>query len=214
MSDTFVLNAKRRQDVGKGASRRLRRLSDELPGIVYGGNKAPENITLSLRQVTKALEDERYYSHLITLDIDGAVEEVILKALQRHPAKEAVMHMDFQRIVTGQKITVHVPLHFTNAATSPGVKLNGGIESHQATEIEIRCLPKDIPEFIEVDMGQMNVGDILHISDLKLANGLESVALNHDHDLALASIIAPRIEKEEAPAAAPATPAAGEAKKE
>ncbi|TNF35832.1 MAG: 50S ribosomal protein L25/general stress protein Ctc [Gammaproteobacteria bacterium] len=214
MSDTFVLNAKRRQDVGKGASRRLRREANELPSIIYGGGKAPENVTLTLRQITKALEDERFYSHVITLDVDGTTEEVILKDLQRHPAKSTIMHVDFQRVVKGQKMTVHVPLHFTNAAKSPGVKLQGGIESHQATELEIRCLPKDIPEFIEVDMGNMNVGDILHISDLKLAAGLESVALAHHHDLALASIIAPRVDKEPAAGEAPKAEGAGEEKKD
>ena len=204
MSDAFVLNAKRRQDVGKGASRRLRREAQELPSIVYGGGKAPENVTLTLRQVTKALEDERFFSHLITLDIEGDTEEVILKDLQRHPAKSSVMHIDFLRVVKGQKMTVNVPLHFINGAKSPGVKLQGGIESHQATDLEIRCLPKDIPEFIAVDMGALNVGDIIHLSDLTLAEGLESVALAHNHDLALGSIIAPRVEKE--PAAEEAAP--------
>ncbi|HEY9036930.1 MAG TPA: 50S ribosomal protein L25/general stress protein Ctc [Pseudomonadales bacterium] len=203
MSDAFVLNAKRRQDIGKGASRRLRREAQELPSIIYGGGKAPENITLTLRQITKALEDERFFSHVITLDIEGSTEEVILKDLQRHPAKSSVMHVDFQRVVKGQKMTVHVPLHFINGAKSPGVKLKGGIESHQASELEIRCLPKDIPEFIAVDMGAMDVGDIIHLSDLTLPEGLESVALAHDHDLALASIIAPRVDKEPAAEEAP-----------
>lgn len=212
MSDAFVLNAKRRQDIGKGASRRLRREAQELPSIIYGGGKAPESITLTLRQITKALEDERFFSHVITLDVEGTTEEVILKDLQRHPAKSSVMHVDFQRVVKGQKMTVHVPLHFTNGAKSPGVKLQGGIESHQASELEIRCLPKDIPEFIEVDMGNMNVGDIIHVSDLKLAAGLESLALSHNSDLALCSIIAPRVEKE--PAAEAAPKAEGEEKKD
>lgn len=212
MSGEFVLNAELRQDTGKGSSRRLRRLANQLPAIVYGGGQEPQGITLTLREITKALENERFYSHVITLNIAGKEQDVILKDLQRHPARETVMHADFLRVVKGQKVTVHVQLHFINEDKSPAVKLQGGLITHQATEIEVRCLPTSIPDFIEVDMSGVNIGDSLHISDLKLPEGVESVALAHDHDLSLAVIVAPRADKEEAPAAAPAAAAKPEEK--
>lgn len=194
MTSTFTLAAKARTDAGKGASRRLRRLAGELPGIVYGGTKAPQNISLIQKDLAKALEDEAFYSHVITLTVDGASEQVILRDLQRHPSKPVILHADFQRVDATHTIHVRVPLHFINQEKCVGVRLGGGVISHSQSEIEVRCLPQNLPEFIEVDMAEVAVGTILHISDLKLPKGVESVELAHgaEHDQAVVSVTLPR----------------------
>ena len=195
MATDFQLNAKARTDVGKGASRRLRRLAGQLPAIVYGGDKAPLMINVPHKDLTKALEDERFYSHIISLVVEGSgTESVVLKALQRHPAKPQLLHADFLRVDATHSITMRVPLHFTNAEKSVGVRLGGGSISHAISELEIRCLPKDLPEFIEVDLTDLNLGEIIHISELTLPAGVESVQLSHgaDHDLPVVSVLAPR----------------------
>ncbi|HDZ55913.1 MAG TPA: 50S ribosomal protein L25/general stress protein Ctc [Pseudomonas xinjiangensis] len=196
----FTLNAKERNDLGKGASRRLRRIADLVPAIVYGGDKAPKSVSLETRELNKALENEAFYSHIIKLSIDGKKEDVLLKALQRHPSKPRVMHADFLRVVAGHEVTVLVPLHFLNQETCVGVKQGGGIISHTMTEVEVTCLPKDLPEFIEVDMAKVNVGDIIHLSDLKLPKGIKLVALAQgaDHDLPVANVHAPRVVADDA----------------
>lgn len=193
-AEDFTLVAAKREDAGKGASRRLRREEGLLPAIVYGGDKAPANITLEHKELIKHLEHEAFYSHIITLKIDGEEESVILKDLQRHPAKALVLHADFLRVSEKSKITVNVPLHFTNEATSKGVKQSGGIVSHTMTELEISCLPSALPEFIEVDLANVDVGETVHISDLQLPAGVTSVALAQgaDHDLPVASINKPK----------------------
>jgi large subunit ribosomal protein L25 len=195
MATDFKLSAKARTDVGKGASRRLRRLVGEIPAIVYGGTKAPQMLNVSHKDLSKALEDESFYSHVITLDIEGVgAESVVLKALQRHPAKPQLLHADFLRVDATHSITLRVPLHFLNADKCVGVRLGGGTISHAISELEVKCLPKDLPEFIEVDLADVKVGDILHISDVKLPKGVESVQLSHgaDHDLPVVSVLAPR----------------------
>ncbi len=201
MTATFTLTAKARNDAGKGASRRLRRLAGELPAIVYGGEKAPQSISLIHKDLAKALEDEAFYSHIIKLTIDGSTEQVVLRALQRHPAKPIILHADFQRVDATHFITMRVPLHFTNQEKCVGVRQAGGLISHSLAEIEVRCLPQNLPEFIEVDMTDLNVGALLHISDLKLPAGVESVELSHGaaHDLPVVSVHLPR-GAEEAPA--------------
>ena len=193
-TEDFTLVASVREDSGKGASRRLRREQGLLPAIVYGGDKAPQNITLEHKELVKHLEHEAFYSHVITLKIDGAEETVILKDLQRHPAKAVVLHADLLRVSENSKITINAPLHFINEATSKGVKQGGGIVNHTMTELEISCLPSALPEFIEVDLADVDVGDTVHISDIKLPAGVTSVALSHgaDHDLPVASISKPK----------------------
>jgi len=190
----YVLEAKAREDKGKGASRRLRRLANQVPAIIYGGNKEPQNISLVHNDISHALENEGFYSHIITINVDGTSEQVILKDLQRHPAKPYVTHADFLRVDATHKLTTRVPLHFINEATSIGVKGQGGIVSHILTDLEIQCLPKDLPEYIEVDLARLELGQILHISDITLPSGIESVALSHgeDHDLPVATVIKPR----------------------
>ena len=190
----FTLNANVRDDLGKGASRRLRRNADLVPAIVYGGNKEPQSISIAARELNKALENEAFYSSIIGLSIDGKVEEVLVKALQRHPAKPRVLHADFQRIVAGQKVTVQVPLHFANEDTCVGVKQEGGMAFRNLPEVEISCLPKDLPDFIEVDLKDLKVGEALHLADLKLPEGLTipSLALGDDHNLPVVTVMAQR----------------------
>ena len=193
----FTLNAEARSDLGKGASRRLRRNAGLIPAVVYGGEKAPQSLTLELREISKLLENEAAFSHVITLNVGAAKETVLIKALQRHPSKGFVMHADFQRVVAGQKLTAHVPLHFINEASAVGVKVGGGEISHVIAEVEVSCLPKDLPEFIEVDLAKVELGQIVHLSDLKLPKGVELVQLAHGNDLAVANIHASRVVKEE-----------------
>ena len=190
MSTDFTLHAKGREDSGKGASRRLRRLAGEIPAIVYGGKKDPQSLTLIHKDVLKALENEAYYSHIISLDVDGKSQDVVLKDVQRHPAKTAILHLDFLRINKTTALTIRVPLHFINEDNCVGVKKEGGIISHTMSELEVQCLPKDLPEFIEVDVSELALGSTLHISDIKLPKGVESVALSHgsDHDLPVAAV--------------------------
>lgn len=194
MSEDFVLNAVARDDLGKGASRRLRRLAQQVPAIIYGGSAAPVSISLSHKDLIRHLENEAFYSHIISLNVDGKAQDVILKDLQRHPAKPMVLHADFLRVSKSTKLHTNVPLHFLNEATSKGVKTQGGKVVHNLVQLDITCLPADLPEYIEVDVGEMEVGQILHISDLKLPKGVTSVALNQgaDHDLAVVTIQKPK----------------------
>jgi len=202
--EDFKLDATARNDLGKGASRRLRRLAGEVPGVIYGGSAEPISISVSHNELLKHLEHEAFYSHIISLNVDGKAQDVILKDLQRHPAKPVVLHADFLRIDKATRLTTHVPLHFINEATSKGVKIQGGKVIHNLTQIEVSTLPHNLPEFIEVDLGNAEIGTIIHISDLKLPSGVTSVALAHgaDHDLAVATIVKPKGAAEDAEAAA------------
>ena len=193
----FALNAEVRSDLGKGASRRLRRNESLVPAVIYGGEKPAQSISLLAKDLAKLLENEAAFSHVLTLNVAGANESVVIKALQRHPAKGFVLHADFQRVVAGQKLTAHVPLHFINEATSVGVKQQGGEVSHTISEVEVSCQPQDLPEFIEVDLAKVEVGQIVHLADLKLPKGVELVALAHGNDLAVANIHASRVAKDE-----------------
>ena len=193
----FTLNAQVRSDLGKGASRRLRRNASLVPAVIYGGDKAPLSISILAKELAKLLENEASFSHVLSLNVDGQNESVLIKALQRHPAKSFVLHADFVRVVAGQKLTAHVPLHFINEATAVGVKQQGGEISHTINEVEVSCLPKDLPEFIEVDMAAVEVGQTVHMSDLKLPKGVELVALAHGNDLAVSNIHASRVKDEE-----------------
>ena len=202
--EDFKLDATARNDLGKGASRRLRRLAGEVPGVIYGGSAEPISISVSHNELLKHLEHEAFYSHIISLNVDGKAQDVILKDLQRHPAKPVVLHADFLRIDKATRLTTHVPLHFINEATSKGVKIQGGKVIHNLTQIEVSTLPHNLPEFIEVDLGNAEIGTIIHISDLKLPSGVTSVALAHgaDHDLAVATIVKPKGAAEDAETAA------------
>jgi len=194
MSDQFEIHADVREDMGKGASRRLRRLADLVPAIIYGGKEDPQPLTLIRKDFEKALENEAYYSHVLTVNVGGSQQKAILKDLQRHPAKNRIMHADFLRVDENTAVKVNVPIHFTNETTCVGVKTEGGIIQHQVTDVEISCLPGDIPEYIEVDMAEVVIGQIVHLSDITLPEGVVSVALalGEDHDLAVASVMAPK----------------------
>jgi len=193
-NEDFVLHAESRELTGKGASRRLRRESSMVPGIIYGGSKKPQMISLLQKDLIKHLENEAFYSHIISVEVDGAAQDVILKDLQRHPAKPLIYHLDLLRVSKTKKFTTRVPLHFINEETSTGVKVQGGMISHSVTELEISCLPADLPEYIEVDLADVEIGQTVHISDLTLPKGVESVQLSHghDHDLPVASINKPK----------------------
>ena len=192
----FALNAEVRSDLGKGASRRLRRNASLVPAVIYGGDKAPQSVSLLAKDLAKLLENEAAYSHVITLNFGGSAETVLIKALQRHPAKGFVLHADFLRAVADHKLTTSIPLHFVNAETSVGVKQQGGEVSHVISEVEVSCLPQNLPEFIEVDLANVEVGQIVHLSNLTVPAGVELVALAHGNDLAVANIHASRVKEE------------------
>ena len=190
MSTNFTINAKSREDTGKGASRRLRRLTGEVPAIIYGGKKDAEKISILHKDITKALENDAVYSSIISVSIDGKAEDTIIKDIQRHPAKQIILHMDFLRVSKTTKLQTRVPLNFINEDTCIGVKLGGGLIAHTMTDIEVSCLPKDLPEAIDVDMAEVDVGQIVHLSDLTLPDGVESVSLSQgaDYDLTVATV--------------------------
>lgn len=216
MSNQYELSAEIRTDVGKGASRRLRRLADKVPAILYGAGKEPLMLTLTHKDLIKALENEAFYSHVITIKHDNGEDQAILKDLQRHPAKVKVLHADFLRVSKDVKIQVKVPLHFINEDSCVGVKLGGGRISHAMTEIEVSCLPGNLPEFIEIDMADCDLGTHIHISDISLPAGVESVALGHgeDHDLQVASVVASKAVTEDVETAAPEADAESEGETE
>ncbi|MFB0962990.1 MAG: 50S ribosomal protein L25/general stress protein Ctc [Pseudomonas sp.] len=202
----FTLNAQARNDLGKGASRRLRRNANLIPAVVYGANKAPVSISLETREVAKLLLNDAAYSSILELNIDGKKEDVLIKALQRHPAKSFVLHADFIRVVAGQKLTTLVPVLLINEDTCVGAKTGGGDIFRLATELEVTCLPKDLPDAIEVDMANINVGEIVHLADLTAPKGVEFTALAHDNNVAVASVQAARVnvvvdEEQDQPAA-------------
>ncbi|MFJ3318533.1 50S ribosomal protein L25/general stress protein Ctc [Herbaspirillum huttiense] len=163
-----------RNEQGTGASRRLRR-AGQTPGIVYGGTAAPLNIAVDNNALYHALKKETFHSSILDLEIDGKVEQVLLRDFQVHAFKQLVLHVDFQRVDASQKLHTKVPLHFVNAEISPAVKLHAGIISHVAAELDVTCLPKNLPEFIEVDLAKLDVGQSIHLADLKLPNGVTAV---------------------------------------
>ena len=208
-AEEFELNCTVRTDLGKGASRRLRRLNDDIPAVLYGGGEDPVSLTIAHKDIAKATENEVFFSHIITLNVGKKKQKAVIKALQRHPAKAILMHADFQRVSDKVEITVNVPIHFLNEDKCAGVKTGGGSIIKTLNEIEIHCFPKDLPEFIEVDMILLGIGEAVHLADITLPAGVASVALAADNNLTVATVQAPRAEVEEA-AAAPDAPAAPE----
>ncbi len=200
MAEKIVLSAEPRSDVGKGASRRLRRLAGKVPGIVYGGGKDPQNITLIHKDLVKSMEAEAFYSQVLELQLGGGSEQVILKDVQRHPARPEVMHVDFQRVLAGQKVQVNIPLHLLNEDNCKGVRLGGGRLAHHMIEVAVSCLPGALPEYFEVDVAELDVGDTLHLSDLQVPEGVELTELAHgeDHDQPIVSVEPPKGGKDSA----------------
>jgi len=189
---SISLNAEARDDLGKGASRRLRRLSGGTPAIVFGGakNRKPQSITLVHKDLWKASEIAGFYSSVITLNIGGKEEPVIVKDLQRHPAKQEIQHVDFLRVTKSNLIHILVPIKFINEATAPAIKIGGGKVSHAQSEVEITCLAANLPEFVSVDMQDVPIGGIVHLSDIELPKGVtvRALRLGEDHDQAIATI--------------------------
>lgn len=185
----FTLDAEVRTDLGKGASRRLRH-ADKVPAILYGAGKDPVALTLDHNKVIQAQEFEAFYSHVLTLNIGGEQVEALVKDMQRHPFKPKVTHLDFQRVDANQKLHTQVPLHFINEDSAPSIKTDGGHAEHHMNEVDITCLPANLPEFIEVDLMEVELGQTLHLSDLKLPEGVSSVELakGEDHDLAVVTV--------------------------
>ena len=196
MSAEFVLNAELRSDLGKGASRRLRQ-SGKVPAVIYGAGKEPTPITLEHNELAHQVENEAFFSHILTVKLGGKDESAVVKDLQRHPSRPFILHMDLQRVSATDKIRVHVPVHFINESLAPGVKA-GGLVTHMITEIEVQCLPADLPEFIEADLSALELNGIYHLTDFKLPKGVEIVELTHgeSHDQAVASIHVTRAAKE------------------
>lgn len=203
------LKAEKRDGKGKGASRRLRREGQVL-GIVYGGESNPQPITLNQFQVNKALENDGVYSHILSLTVSGTKQRVVLKDVQRHPILPRIMHMDFMRISENKPITMHVPIHFLGQDVAPGVVLEGGTVTHHMVELEIKCLPKDLPESFEIDLSDAPLNTVVHLSQIKMPKGVELTSVIHgpEDDLPVVSIHKPkRVEVEETPAeGAEATP--------
>ena len=194
------INAGKREAQGTGASRRLRR-AGKVPGIVYGGDKAPVNIELDHKDLLRKLHTEAFHASILTLKLDGGAEQVLLRTFNMHPFKGEVQHVDFQRVSKDKKINMRVPLHFINAETSPGVKQQGGLASHVMNELNVACLPDDLPEFVEVDMGGLSVGGSIHVKEIQLPKGVEAI-LHKGENPVVASVLLPTLiaEEEEAPA--------------
>jgi len=199
------INAETRTDLGKGASRRLRH-QEKIPAIVYGSGD-PVSLTIDLREMRPNVDNEAFYASVVEIMIDGnkKAEKVIVRDIQHHPFKVDVMHVDFQRVDAKKKMHMHVQLHFTGEELSPGVKAGGQV-NHVVNEVEVTCLPKDIPEFIEVDISALNTGDSIHLTELNVPKGVELTALSHgdeNHDTAVVAIYAPKVVSEEVEDAAP-----------
>jgi large subunit ribosomal protein L25 len=216
MATEHKISATGREAAGKGASRRLRRAAS-IPAVLYGGNAAPQSIQLEHEKTWLASQNEWFYSSILDLDLDGKVQKVLLRDIQRHPYKQIIMHLDFQRVDENQALRAKVPLHFLNQEKSPAGKTAGVVVTHELNEVEVSCLPKDLPEFIEIDLTELQIGGIVHLSELKLPKGVElpELKLGKEHDVAVVIAKHGREETEEAaPEAAAEVPAAKVAKKE
>ncbi len=193
----FTLNAQLRTDLGKGASRRLRRNANLVPAVIYGADKEATSISIEDREVAKLLLNDACYSSILTINLDGKKEDVMMKDLQRHPAKGFVLHADFIRIVAGQKLTALVPVVLLNEEDCVGVKRDGGEIFRPAPELEITCLPKDLPESIEIDIANLEVGQTIHLSEVQAPAGVEFTALLAENDQPVVSVNAARVQEEE-----------------
>ena len=197
MRIAFEISAEPRNDQGKGASRRLRH-SGKVPAILYGAHAEPTRLALEHHKVLALSADEKFYSSIISVSIGGQKQPAIVKDVQMHPARTAVMHIDLQRVMENEKIRLHLPIHFRGAAASPGVKTQGGVISHHMADIEVVCLPKDLPEFVELDLSAMNLNESLYVTDLKVPAGVTISALAHGANPPVVSVHAPRVAEPEA----------------
>jgi len=201
MAAEFELQAEVRADLGKGASRRLRLQADLVPAIIYGAGQDPQSLSIAHKDLIKATENEAFFSHILTINVAGDKQNAIIKDLQRHPSKSRILHADFQRILLDQAITVEVPFHFLNEESCVGVKTGGGQISHNMSQITISCLPGDLPEYIEIDLADVDVGEALHMSQVNLPEGvtIPALAQGADYDQVVVSVnINKRAEAEKA----------------
>ena len=212
MRISYTFSAESRATQGKGASRRLRH-QGKVPAILYGGHKEPQALVLDQQNLLTMIGSEKFYSSIVQLKIENQTQEAIIKDVQMHPARNVVVHVDLQRVIENEKIRIHLPIHFRNANVSPGVKLQGGIVSHMLADVEVTCLPKDLPEFLEVDLVNMNLNETKFLADIPLPSGVVINDLVHGRNRPVVSIHSPRAEEPEAvPAeAAAAAPAEGAA---
>ncbi len=212
MLNKFEIIAEPRTAQGKGASRRLRR-TGKIPAILYGADKPPASIQLDHQKMLLQTEHEAFYSHILTVKMNGAEEKVVVKDMQRHPVRKLIMHMDFLRINEAEELTLRVPLHFINDEICVGVKQGGGVISHQMSDLEIMCLPKDLPAFIEVDLAHLALGHTIHLADIVLPTGVRIASIAHggETSLPVVTCYVPRVEADPAAgtAAGTAAPAAG-----
>lgn len=208
MKISYTIGADFRDMQGKGASRRLRR-SGKVPAILYGGHRDPRPLILDQQNLLTMIGDERFYSSIVQLTVGGETQAAIIKDIQMHPARNVVVHVDLQRVLENETIRIRLPIHFLNESTSPGVKTQGGVVSHMRTEVEVACLPKDLPEFLELDMGSMNLNETKFLVDLKVPEGVVITDLQHGKNSPVASIHAPRAEEPEPTAEEAAVAAVG-----
>ena len=200
MADSIVINAERREQMGKAASRRLRKKDDKVPGILYGGSDDPIPLVMEHKDLFKAMQDDSFFSQVLEVYVGKKSQQVVVRDLQRNPASEKVTHVDFLRVQADREINVAIPLRFLNEEECSGVKVDGGSISHNLTEVEISCLPANLPEFIEVDMAELEIGDSVRLSDLTVPKDVVIVALasvEEGRDVQVASVLAPRLEIEE-----------------
>ena len=208
MRIAFELSAEPRNDQGKGASRRLRH-SGKVPAILYGAHVEATRLSLEHHKLLALVADEKFYSSIISVNVGTVKQPVIVKDVQMHPARNSVVHVDLQRVLENEKIRLHLPIHFKGEAAAPGVKTQGGVVSHHMADIEVVCLPKDLPEYIELDLSAMNLNDSLYVNDIKVPAGVAVSALAHGANPPVVSIHAPRVAEPEPTAEAAATPADG-----
>jgi large subunit ribosomal protein L25 len=216
----FELSAEPRADQGKGASRRLRQ-TGLVPAVLYGGHAEARALSLNHNKLMGLIGNEKFYCTIISVNVGSEKAPAIVKDVQMHPAKHAVLHVDLQRVLENEKVRLHLPLHFMGDSVCPGVKTQGGVVSHLLPDVEVTCLPKDLPEFLEIDMSAMNLNDTLFLSDVKVPAGVTISALAHGRNSPVVSVHAPRAAEPEPEVAAEAaataegavTPAAGEAAK-
>ena len=190
------INAKERKSKGTGASRRLRH-EGTTPGILYGGVKDSISLEIDTKELFMQFRHEAFHASILTINLEGKKESVILRDFQMHPVRNNIQHIDFQRINENEKINVKVPFHFVNEDTAPGVKIEGGLVSHIMTEIDISCLPKDLPQYIEVDLGELAMGESIHLSEVTVPEGVELTSLTDENDPAITSISKPKVVVEE-----------------
>ncbi|MCY3885093.1 MAG: 50S ribosomal protein L25/general stress protein Ctc [Gammaproteobacteria bacterium] len=179
MPDLMTIDASQRDEVGTSTARRIRRQRDQVPGVLYGGGEDPIHFLIDYRHIAKAVEDEAFFSQVLSLSLGDKPVQVVLRELQRHPSNERVVHVDFLRVQEDRELQVSIPFHFLNEEACVGVKLNGGMVSKNLTEVQVSCLPRDLPEFIEIDLEDLDIGDAVHLSDIELPPGVSFVVLTH-----------------------------------